>query len=107
MIKKLTILDRVVLPVILKPEGNYNYLSVRNKLISKIIITNEEAEKYGIKIVEKQLSWDEKYNDIIFDIEFDENEIEIVKSLLTTLDSEEKLTNEIYMLFEKFVLNKE
>ncbi len=101
----LTLLERVILPSILKKEADYKTLVINKDVNGKIQITQEEIKKYEINATENGgLSWNEKGIKASFEINFTEMEKLEIKLALTKLDEDKKLTPEFISLYDKFVI---
>lgn len=103
---KLSLLDRIILPTILKKESNYKELIVNGDISQKVKITQSELEKYEVKVLGQGLSWNEKGMKATFEYDFTDMETDSIKKGLKELDETNKLTSDHVGLYEKFLLNK-
>jgi predicted DNA-binding transcriptional regulator YafY len=105
--KKLRILDRIILPSVLKQEGNYIYITLRSDILKKVNLTQEEVTKFELITQENgAVTWPLKFSSLEFDVEFSELELNEIKLALQSLDSQGKITEENKRLYEIFILNK-
>jgi len=100
---KLTILDRVILPSILKKEANYMTLIINKDIKKKIELTQDELVKFKFKTVGQGLTWSlpEDMEDS-FSFSFTSSEVTEIFDCLNKLNSENKLTEEHTHLYETF-----
>lgn len=98
----LTLLERILIPSILKKEADFKTLIINKDLTGKVGLTQEELKKFGVTFNEKGLSWNEKGINAKFDYEFTEFERLELKLALTKLDEDKKLTIDHLSLYEKF-----
>lgn len=100
----LTLLERVILPSILKKEADYKTLIINKDVQKKIEVTQEEVKKYEIKATEDRgLNWNQKGLAAKFEYDFTEMEKLEIKLALTKMDEEKKLTSDYVSLYDKFV----
>lgn len=96
-------MERVILPNILPETGNYVGLIMNKSITSKVELTVEEIEKYGVTPTETGgLRWNPKDVPESFEVEFSEKELEVIKTSIQRWDKEEKLTKEYITIYEKF-----
>lgn len=107
MEKEFSISERIILPGILKPEGNYIYLTIRKDILDKVNLSQEEINKFGLTVKEETLSWNPKFKDEMFKINFTDLESNEIKLACEKLNADEKLTSETFFLYQKFVIDKE
>ena len=101
---KLTLLERVILPNILKKETDYKTLIINKDIDGKCKLTQDEIKKYEMKVNDQGgLSWNEAGAKKEFEIEFTKMEKLEIKLALQKLDEDKKLTVEFVGLYEKFV----
>lgn len=100
---KIKLLDRIILINLLPQEGKFESLIIREELIEKLQLTQDELEKYKIKTNEdNHLIWEDTKDE--FEYEFTTLETNAIKDQLKKLNKEEKLTAghmNIYKLFIK------
>ena len=100
----LTLLERIIIPCILKKEADYKTLIINKDLSQKVSLTQIELKKFEVKVSEGGgLQWNAKGVDALFDIDFTDMEKLELKLALTKLDEDKKLTPEFISLYEKFV----
>lgn len=103
---KLTVLERIVLPLILPKEGDYLTLKTAAEAQKEIALTDDEMDEVELKVGDKgQLNWNPK--------KAKEKEVKItaratvmIEEALKKLNDEKKLTPDHMTLFEKFVESK-
>ena len=98
---KLKIIERIVFGKILPQEGDYKTLVIKNDIVEKVQIGQEEMKEIEFKKDGEQLTWNtEKAKDK--EVVFTELETELIKTQLYELDKQKKLddnTLPIYKLF--------
>lgn len=101
---KLTLLERIILPNILKKEADYKTLIINKDIKGKCDLTQKEIKDFDVQATPNGgLAWNEKGAKALFDIEFTEMEKLEIKLALTKLDEDKKLTSEFVNLYELFV----
>lgn len=100
---KLTVLDRVMLPSILKKEANYMTLIINKDIKKKVELTQDELVKFKFKTVGQGLAWSlpEDMEDS-FPTTFTSSEITEIFECLNKMNSENKLTEDHTHLYELF-----
>jgi hypothetical protein len=101
----LTVLERLLISDSLDQQGDIIFLRIRNELISKVGLSDDDVKKY--KIIRKDnggISWDPKVPQEA-KIELTETECGMIKSSLVKLNNAKKLTPDHISLYEKFVEN--
>ncbi len=98
----LTVLERLTTLRILPKEGNFANLKILNDLRMNLSYTEEETKEWGIDInQEKQtVSWEENGE---ADIPIGEKATGIIVDELRNLDKQNKLTNDMISIYEKFI----
>ena len=99
----LNLLDRIVLPSILKKEADYKTLILNKDINGKVQLTQAELKKYGVEFNGTQMFWNEAGKNAKFEIEFSEFEKIEIQAALKKLDEDKKLTAEYLNLYELFV----
>jgi len=99
----LTVLERILIPNILKKESDYKSLIVTNDLKKKVQLTQDEIKKFELRTEGQSLVWNEKGSKCITQYSFTEFEKLEIKLALQKLDEEKKLSVELISLYEKFV----
>lgn len=103
--KELTILDRVILPSILKKEGNYVSMILNKDIKKKTELTQDELVKFKFRTLSNgNVAWElpEDTKDA-FDVEFTESEKAEITSCLSKMEQENKLTEDHIHLYELFL----
>jgi hypothetical protein len=103
MIIELTIPERLHTMGLLPKEGNFLTLRVTRELISKIGFSADEITKYEIREENDLIKWNEDGNTPV-QIEILDSELDIIKQALIRLNSEEKLTDNTFSIYEKIML---
>ncbi|MFA6335487.1 MAG: hypothetical protein WCX48_08020 [Bacteroidales bacterium] len=98
----LNVLERVMLLSVLPKEGNFTTLRLTRELQAKIGISAAEYKEFEVQTDEKGSRWNIK-GAAPTEIEFADAEIDIIKKQLKELDSKNKLTNDLFSVYEKFV----
>ena len=105
--KKVSIklLDKIMLPSILKKEANYETMIINLDIKKKVEVTQDELLKYNIKSLENGgLTWNKEGSEAEFELEFTEMEASKIKEALKELNDSNKLTEELINLYKIFVL---
>lgn len=97
----LNVMERGMLLSVLPKEGNFITLRLTRDLASKIGLSAEEFEEFEVKVTEKTTSWNSK-GTVPKELDFADAEIHVIRKQLKELDSESKLTLEMFPLYEKF-----
>lgn len=100
---ELTIIERIRLLSILPKEGNFITLRLIKGLTEKIGFSPQEITDFEIKEENGMVHWNEKGN-IPINIEFLDAENDLIKKELKALDSVNKLTMDLFTIYEKFIL---
>lgn len=101
---KFKVFERLVLLNILPKEGNFITLKIIRKLQENLSFSEKEIKELKITLDPEKgnASWDAS-KDESKDIEIGEEAKKIIAGALEKLDKDEKLTQEHFTLFEKFV----
>uniref|UniRef100_A0A6M3KQS2 Uncharacterized protein n=1 Tax=viral metagenome TaxID=1070528 RepID=A0A6M3KQS2_9ZZZZ len=101
---ELKVYERLVLLAILPKEGNFITLKVVRQLREALSFTEEEIKVLNfVQDVEKEkVTWNQAADKPI-EIKIGEKATEIVVEALKKLDKEQKLTEQHFGLYEKFV----
>ena len=91
MKKKLKLLDRILLLNLLPEEGNLKTLIIVKDIRTKIVITQEEINKYKLEVNGGQITWDNKAGMETFEYKFTELERNEIKLALEQADKNKKL----------------
>lgn len=98
---KISIKDRIVLQTILPAQGDFITLVLKETILLKVKITQEEIKELGMTVEGNVYKWDDTKPQFI-EIEFTEAELALIVKLLKELDESKKLdddTKELYKLF--------
>ena len=99
---ELTVLERIVLLSALPNEGNFITLKIVRNLREELSFTEEEHKILNFKQLNDNISWDVKTN-VIKDFKFGEKATDIIKESLKKLNDSNKLTEQHYSIYLKFV----
>lgn len=99
---ELTVLERLVLLNLLPKEGNFTTLRLVRKLREALSFDELEHKKLGFVQDGDQVRWNIEAN-IVKSFEIGEKMTDMVSAELKKLDKEEKLREEHFSLYEKFV----
>lgn len=102
---KLNVRERIkTLEVLsLYKEGNYVMLKTIDGLKNKLYFSEEEVEKFKISFETNMYRWGvpENETEVVFD--FTPGELKLIRDKLTALDKAEKLTADLFPLYEMFI----
>jgi len=100
--------ERVVVMSLLPPEGNFITLKIVRDLQAELAPSEEEAKIAGLEDLPtggvKAENW---FLVVEKEIVFGDIALGLVVDALKKLDEEEKLTNDHFTVYEKFVINSE
>jgi len=99
----LTLLERIMIPTILKKETDYKSAIVIRDLKTKVALTQKEFKDFDVKAAPTGLTWNEKgvKSIVLFDLtDFERTEL---REALKKLNDEKKLSIDHISLYEKFV----
>ena len=99
---ELTVLERLVLSNVLPKEGNFTTLRLVRKLREALSFDELEHKKLGFIQDGDQVRWNEGAN-LVKSFEIGEKMMDLIAETLTKMDKEEKLRDEHFSLYEKFV----
>ena len=102
---KLGVFDRLILLNILPKEGDFTTLKIMRTMKEDLSFTEEEHKALEFKQEEAQVQW-KREADVERDINFGEKATDIIVETLKKLNTDKKLTDQHYSLFEKFVGDK-
>jgi len=98
---ELNIIERLMaLDILTTVSGNFATLKIVRDLQNNLSFTEAETEQIKLTTDEKGFHWD---GEITKDIDFGKTGTEIIVKILKKLDAEEKLTQNYYSLYEKFM----
>src|ERR1035437_5068235 len=96
----LSLKERLVIPNILPTEGNFTTLVIKNDLLDKLKVTQEEIKDLEIKSEGNNIYWDSsKETEKDFDIT--DLELGLIKDSLNKLDETGKLNDDTFLIFKK------
>jgi len=98
----LKVLERLVLSTVLPKEGNFTTLRLVRQLREALSFDELEHQKLGFIQEGNQVKWNEKAR-VVKGFKIGEKMLELISDTLTKLDKEEKLRDEHFSLYEKFV----
>jgi len=84
-------------------EGNMTFLRAVRELAGKVGLAADEIKKFEIKEEDGQTKWSPKYGETAFEISFSGGEHSMITEALQKLEKEERLTENHFSLYEKFV----
>ena len=96
-----SVLHRIQLGQVLPSKGTFEDLIIREDILDKVKITQEEITEFEIKTIENRLQWNgEKAKDI--EIELTNAETEHVKKALKDLSEKKELDASYLSLYKLF-----
>lgn len=101
--KKLTLLDRLMIPEVLKKEGNYSQMIINADIRKKCSLTQKEIKDFEVIQFGSQLRWNEKGTKSTLTVDFTELEEKEIKEGLKDLDQKQKLTEDMVGIYKLFV----
>ena len=111
---KLNLKERIQFLNLLPRENNFATLRIIRKVEKEVGITDEDFKEFGIKQIPAtaenpsgQFRWDQKKGEIEKEFEVGEIAHQLIKTVLEKLDTDKKLTQDQFSLYEKFVDKKE
>ena len=99
---ELTVLERIVLLSALPNEGNFTTLKIVRNLREDLSFTEEEHKVLDFKQTGDNISWNPEVN-VVKDFSIGEKATEIIVNSIKKLNDSNKLTEQHYSLYEKFV----
>lgn len=99
---KLKVGERLILLGILPKEGDFTTLKIVHTLRGDLSFTEEEHKALQFKQEAGTVRWNPK-GDTEREINFGEKATELIVDALKKLNSDKKLTDQHYSLYEKFV----
>lgn len=100
---KLSLKDRITLPQLFPKEGKFETLIIISDINKKILLTQEEIEKYEIVSEENSVRWNKEGINAEFDINFTESEKNTIGNILKKLSEDEKLPVDFLDMYKLFV----
>jgi hypothetical protein len=99
---KLNVLERIKIMDLLPKEGNLIYWKILKGLKEKVSFTEDELIAYGIKAVDGKVFWNPQ-QDSSKDFELTDAEKSLITETFKKLNEQNKITEEIVSLAEKFL----
>ena len=103
---KLNVLERLLALNVMPKEGNFVTLKVIRRGQEELSFTDEEIKKYKFVTTEKGTNWDSKVEQET-DIKLGSKVKTLIGEELEKLDKDNKLTQEQFSIYEKFVKDEE
>lgn len=101
---KLMVMERILLLGILPNEGNFVTLKIVRKLREDLSFSEEEIKRLSIRQEDERILWNAAAEDPEgAEIPIGEKAADVVVEALKKLDREEKLTEQLLSVWEKFV----
>jgi hypothetical protein len=97
---KLTLFERMILRKILPEQSNFIELVIKNDILKKVDITQDEIKEHNIKFENDSITWE---NDKENDFDFTQPETELIKKQIKQLDDNSSLKGEHYDIYKKFI----
>lgn len=101
--QKLTLLDRLIIPNVLKKEGSYSQMIINADIRKKCQLTQKELKDFEVTEFGPQIRWNEKGSKASFTIEFTDLEQNEIRNSLKELDEKGKLTEDMVPIYKIFV----
>ena len=98
----LTVLERLVLSNVLPKEGNFTNLKLVRQLREALSFDELENKKLGFVQEGDQVKWNESAK-LVKSFEIGEKMMDLIAETLEKLNKDEKLRDEHFSLYEKFV----
>jgi len=98
----LNVFERLSILSILPKESDYTTIKIIRKLRENLSFTEEEYKKLKFETGNETIKWDNK-EDVSKEIEIGEKATDIIVEALKKLDSEKKLTDQFFDIYEKFI----
>jgi len=99
---ELNVGERLVLLDILPKEGNFLTLKILRKMREDLSFDEEELKLFGIEQKDNVVNWDDTMGKPK-EIEIGEKATEIIAEALTTLNNQNRLKDQHFELYERFV----
>jgi hypothetical protein len=103
MTYKLHVIERIRLMQILPRESSYSTFKILLTLKSAISFTEEEYKEFGMREEEGMIHWDKSEEK---EITIGERALDIIRESFRELDKQKKITEAIFPLYEKFMIEK-
>ena len=100
---KLNVFERLMAMGLLPKEGSYVTLRIQRELTTKLGMSEEELKEFDIKTLgDGKVSWNAKGMEEK-EIALGEKQTDMIKDALVKLDTDKKLDQQHFTLYEKFV----
>ena len=99
---KLNVSERLSLLQVLPQEGNFLTLKIMRDLTEIVGLNEKQFKEFGIKELKGQVSWNKKGAEER-EIEIGEKATDIIVESLKRLDQQNKLQQNYFTLYQKFV----
>ena len=99
---KMGVFDRLILLNILPKEGDFTTLKIIRTMREDLSFSEEEHKALEFKQNEANIQWKQEA-DVVRDINFGEKATDIIVEVLKKLNSDKKLSDQHYSLYEKFI----
>ncbi|MHB8084276.1 MAG: hypothetical protein ACYDHZ_00420 [Dehalococcoidia bacterium] len=103
---QLNIMERMILLNILPAEGDYSTLKILRQLREDLSFTEDEHKTVNFEKTPEGIKW-ETDKDFTKDVQIGPKANQIITECLKQLDNNKKLTEQVFPLYEKFVVNPE
>lgn len=100
---KLHVIERIRLMQILPREASYSTFKILLGLKSALSFSEEEHEEFGIREENGMIHWNKSVEK---EFEIGERALDIIKECLQELDKQKKITEAIFPIYEKFMVDK-
>ena len=106
---KLSVKQRINLESVLTTftEGKYEQLKAKKSIVEKVTFSSEELQEIEFKTEPQGSNLVYKWNpekEVLKEIEFIELETNLIKEILVKLDSEGKLNEQLFDIYELFAV---
>lgn len=99
---ELNVFDRLILLNILPKEGDFTTLKIVRKMREDLSFTEDEHKALQFTQEDGNIKWD-KAGDVPRQINFGEKATDLIVSTLKKLNTDKKLSEQHFNLYEKFV----
>jgi len=99
----LTLKDRYEILALLPQKGDLLTLEIAKGISEKVIVRPEETEQYCIKSMGQGLSWNVEGENAVFDINFTEPELAVLKKEIKIRDEKREIPIGLYNLVLKLI----
>ena len=103
MTYKLHVIERIRLMQVLPKESSYSTFKILMSLKSALSFTEEEYKEFGMSEENNMIHWRKSEEK---EVEIGERALDIIKEAFRELDKNKKISDAIFPLYEKFMLDK-